>query len=632
VARRTYHCGMQPWPGTHRASIALWLEAHGYRIQQRQHVWHECLIEGSEDGWVGVGTSAEQAFENALTRAFPTCAARMALIAASGVLPGAPALAQLEGPRSPQPAESSPPLPPEPEVPAAQASPVVEASVPRALEAGPEREFAPGTPRATLRAPRLPRERALELGQEILDSIAAGAGEIAVWSPERQRLAILIWIARARDVQSSNGEREVKDLVHACARELGLLSARWWPGSVTALQEAAYPAECARELELGRAPESWSEVAEAAEQALASREAAEEAEGADEDGWWDAAALEPAHPEPAAALRECVRKLEGATGALTLKPRDVQASSLGAEERLRLAKTARWIREAAGDVATLGDVLGRLRWLAWKERDRDLAGWLDPHRAPRTGWARELGFDPEKSARRERRKAVLRSLPAADAPLEPAELIRWLGAAFECPELDVARLTSLLRPFASVALALPTGKETWPERRQRTRLARVQELLAAAPADLPERERVLSEELADSSEESAAVPLAPPRADPAATLLAEVLPWTRGLRAVLVTNRADPELDRVLQSTLELAELEHEIALPRRIDALAERIEARRYDLVLSATGFQSHSTSTRLEAAARSAGVPCVRTHRARRLACIRALHRDRPGALRGG
>jgi len=617
---------------TETASIVRWFEARGYRVRRRQHEWHECLIEGAEERWVGVGSSAEQAFEDALARAFPTRLAATALEEALGAVRGVPSPVPLEAPPTSRPAEPAAVRVPPAEV--VPETPLVVGEVPVALPEAPlsAPEPLPVMRRTVQQAPRLSRERALELGQDVLDSIAADAGEVAAWSPERQRLAILIWIARARDVQSANGEREVKDLVHACARELGLLSARWWPGSVTALQEATYPAECARELELERAPESWAEVAEAAEHTLALREAAEEAEGADEDGWWDAGALEPAHPEPAAALRECVRKLEGATGALTLKPRDVQASSLSAEECVRLAKTARWIREAAGDVATLGDVLGRLRWLAWKERDRELAGWLDPRRAPRTGWARELGFDPEKSARRERRKAVLRSLPAADAPVESAELIRWLGAAFECPELDVPRLASLVRPFAAVALALPTGKETWPERRQRTRLARVQELLNAAPADLPERERVLSEEFAEASEDPATVPLAPPRADPAATLLAEVLPWTRGLRAVLVTNRADPELDRVLQTTLELAELEHEIALPRRIDALAERIEARRYDLVLSATGFQSHSTSSRLEAAARRAGVPCVRTHRARRLACIRALHRDRPGALRGG
>jgi len=605
------------------ASIERWLGARGYRVLRRQHEWYECLLESSEERWVGVGTSAEQAFEDALARAFPTRLAR-ALLRES--LDSIPVLAEpLEGAPAPQvtPAERAREVP----LLVAEAALTLPETSPPAPEAPPAVQRA-----APPRVPRLPRERALELGQEILDSITAEALEVAAWSPERQRLAILIWIARAREVQSANGERAVKELVHACARELGLLAARWWPGSISALQEATYPAECARDLELENALESWAEVSVAAEEVLAQREAAEEAEGADERGWWDAAALEPAHPEPAAALRELVRKLEAATGPLRSKPHDFRAALLVPEERLRLAKTARWLREAAADAVALGDVLGRLRWLAWKERDRELASWLDPRRAPRMGWARELGFDPEKSARRERRKAVLRSLPAADAPVDSAELIRWLAAAFECPELDVPRLASLVRPFAAVVLALPTGKETWPERRQRTRLTRVQELLSAAPADLPEREGVLSEEFGEASEAPAVVPLAPPRADPAATLLAEVLPWTRGLRAVLVTNRADPELDRVLQTTLELAELEHEIALPRRIDALAERIESGRYDLVLSATGFQSHSTSARLEAAARRAGVPCVRIHRARRLACIRALHRDRPGALRGG
>ena len=620
--------------------LQRWLARHGYRLTWRHATWHECLLSGAGESWVGHGESVERAFEHALQQAFPARLARLALEEAL-------ALPRLEvqrtsevdartsaGPSAGQEQEQTtaeergaPQLVREPGL--AFAGELAEAAQVQA----PSPELAPPTAPSTRRAaarPRLARERALEEGQHILAAIRAAAPEVALWNAACQRLAILSWIARGRDVQNANGEREVKSLVHEIARQLSFLAGRWWPGSVMAMQEATYPAACAAELGLESALETWADVARAAEQQLEALEAEEEADGADENGWWDAGELEPGPPDPAGALREIVRKLEAATGPLAEKAHALVSSAPARDERLRLAKTLRWIRESAPDATLLGDALGRLRWLAWRERDEELASWLDPRRRPLRSWAHELGFDPEKSARRERRRAVLRSLPAESAGTDGPRIAAWLREAFECPDLELQRVASLVQPFTSVVLALAATKEFSPERKHRTKLARLQELLQA-PADLPERARLLSEELAEATDASA-LPLAPARPDPAALLLADILPWTRGRRALLVTNRADPDLDRTLTATLELASLDHEIALPRRIEALAERIEAGRYDLVLSATGFQSHSTSERLEAAARRAAVPCSRIHRARRLACIRALHRDRPGALRAG
>lgn len=96
-----------------------------------------------------------------------------------------------------------------------------------------------------------------------------------------------------------------------------------------------------------------------------------------------------------------------------------------------------------------------------------------------------------------------------------------------------------------------------------------------------------------------------------------------GKTALFVTNRADPELHRTLERELGLSITWCE-GQPRRIDAQCDSIARGRYDLVLCATGFQSHATERLLCPAARRAGVPYVRVNKGRLAACVQALARD--------
>ncbi|MEO0324440.1 MAG: hypothetical protein AAF447_15875, partial [Myxococcota bacterium] len=69
---------------------------------------------------------------------------------------------------------------------------------------------------------------------------------------------------------------------------------------------------------------------------------------------------------------------------------------------------------------------------------------------------------------------------------------------------------------------------------------------------------------------------------------------------------------------------------PRRIEAEAKAIASGKYDLVLAATGFASHSTDRALREASRKAAVPYSRVFKGRPASVLRALQRDvAPGAL---
>jgi len=333
----------------------------------------------------------------------------------------------------------------------------------------------------------------------------------------------------------------------------------------------------------------------------------------------------PGHPDPRSALREVKHLLEQESGALDAKPeRLVYPRKLDSAALLRLAKTLRWIRRAVADAEGWGDALGRLRWITREGETSELARWVAPRFRPRKSWAAELGFDPEKRMRSERRRAVLRAAPASGSEPSEAALRAWLVDAFECgPELDNGRIAELLRPFAGVVAALdPLG---FSERAHRRRITKVQDLLAAGGVAEP-APAAASEDEPEPDVPGLGAALEPDADEPAEVMLAELLPFTRGKRALLVSNRLDEHQDEMLKETFAFEELDHAVATPRRLDAVRARIEGGGYHVVLSATGFQSHSSDRVLKLAADAARIPYVRCNRARRLACIRALHRDLP------
>src|SRR5690606_22897404 len=90
-----------------------------------------------------------------------------------------------------------------------------------------------------------------------------------------------------------------------------------------------------------------------------------------------------------------------------------------------------------------------------------------------------------------------------------------------------------------------------------------------------------------------------------------------------VSNREDPMLRDRLEKALGW-EIEWSTAEPRRVSAIANAIARGKYRVVLSATGFQDHSTDIALARAAASSNTLYVRVNRGRGAACARALARE--------
>lgn len=96
-----------------------------------------------------------------------------------------------------------------------------------------------------------------------------------------------------------------------------------------------------------------------------------------------------------------------------------------------------------------------------------------------------------------------------------------------------------------------------------------------------------------------------------------------GKRLVIVSHRRDPDLQANVERVLDGAEVEWAVAEPKRLEQLAERIDGRKYDLVLGALGLQAPSPDRALARACRSTKTPYLRVNRGRPVACLRAIVR---------
>lgn len=110
---------------------------------------------------------------------------------------------------------------------------------------------------------------------------------------------------------------------------------------------------------------------------------------------------------------------------------------------------------------------------------------------------------------------------------------------------------------------------------------------------------------------------------PEEIILELVKSHTNGLRALFVSNRIDVELETKLTKMLGLKITWCE-GSPRQVQSQCERIAKGNYDIVLSATGFQTHGVDGALCKAAKTRRVKYVRVNRGRPSACVQAIARD--------
>lgn len=173
-----------------------------------------------------------------------------------------------------------------------------------------------------------------------------------------------------------------------------------------------------------------------------------------------------------------------------------------------------------------------------------------------------------------------------DADCDDAALIAWLVCAFDV--LDTPTLAGRCFPLRPRIAALSPG---FTDRRYRRRLDLLQRELADPRAHVRSEARVVVE---STSVDSLAN-------DPRS---AELRARVRGRRALFVSNRSAPELERLLAARLELVcEAVASVGSPRRRQALIQRIQRNTYDIVLVAHGFSGHVDTAQLGEACRRVG-----------------------------
>lgn len=397
----------------------------------------------------------------------------------------------------------------------------------------------------------------------ILRDIDAARPALAVATPERQRLGMTAWIARARAAQANRqiGDRDVREV----ARVLQALGRTWWPGSTLALAATTPPQRVFPAARL----RSWDAVAVEAEKRCE-----------DAVDWSDDAALLPRPHRPAAMLVSICATLSELGGALEApscpSPAVIREAAARVAELRRIAAELRWLR---GCVAALpwAAAVGRLRGLVrgLGQDGATLAALLDPAFTPST-WARHLGRDPQ-------RDALLASVPGLDDG--PQEVLSWLLRAFD--GFDNPHLLLMCRPFAPQILAL---RPELASRRHRRRLAELQRRLTGADAPLQLPTRVLRAPHPSLTEPSS---------------VAEARELYAGRRALFISNRSFPELEARLRGEIGVeCEAIASVDAPRRRQALLQRIRAGTYDLVLVAHGFSGHADTELFAEACRSARI----------------------------
>lgn len=552
-----------------RLPAARALLRFGYSLEWREEDGARvCLVADPDESFEGRGADEQAALEDALRRIAPSKIAR--------------ALIDREGARQSDEASS-------------------ERMVAEALVPG-----GPGAPRDL-------RSILADL-QLVAARVEAGIPEAALMAPPLQKLHVLAWIARARTLEHEAGRaRSASDACGAIARRLTVLCKTWWPGSVRALQLDATPDRASREQ--GLAPASrWLDVALAAEARL------EEliAEPPSDDGWRDSAVLSPAPEDGATEIAFAVKTIERLIAPLRSAPTHDGPRPLTRDEELQLEDAAtrlRWSRPVAPDPEEWGAAIGRLRWVvAHKRGGPRLPRLLDPTHIARPSWANE--------AHAARSRLVALGTP----PDGEKEILSWLTTVFDA--IDTPALAQRIRDARTLSgaaaapkiLAIQEANLPANDRRLRRRLRQLQALLGSTMAGEP----------AAAAPDSGTLPLITPDPEESAVrsthderifeLVKRKLPTASTL---FVSNREDPMLKDRLVKALGW-EIEWTTAEPRRIASIAGAIGRGKYKVVLSATGFQDHSTDIALARAAAASGTLYVRVNRGRSAACARALARE--------
>jgi hypothetical protein len=441
-------------------------------------------------------------------------------------------------------------------------------------------------------SPHTPSE-ALTASRDLLALLAEideSRPALAVATPERQRLAFTIWIARARAAESILGGTWARQQVTRVAETLHRLSRLWWPGNIAALDPRSTPGTAWP----GAVAATWRDVAIRCSARLERAEV-----------WADDAARLPP-PHDAAELFATTLDLLGSFGGplgvtvpLDRSPALMADAGRRIPALVRAAAALRWLRGTAPADAW-GLAIGRARGLARAlgVHAGDLAGLLAPSLVPLKGWAVHCGRDPAL-------ERVLGQIPRANAP--DTALLAWLMTAF-----DALDTPALARQCTHLTQRLLGMQPHFADRRHRRRFDQLRHQLA------PHAISVVTPTKRAGTD--------PRRSDPR---IAELRAQLMGRRVLFATNRSAPEIEALLAEHLGVrCEAVVSASSPRRRQSLHARILRGSYDIVLVAHGFTGHADTEQLGAACRQVAVPFCMVDKGRLARIVDALwiHRHHP------
>ena len=289
---------------------------------------------------------------------------------------------------------------------------------------------------------------------EALDGLLATVDEevaaFARWAPERQRLAMQVWLCRARSIrEASPGVAELAGRVATVEGRLGDLQRAFQPGVVRGLEGSAQAT-------------GWHEAAKRAERALGSY--LRRWEALDAEGWADGGFRDPAPPAPDAVLGEAVVELDALLGAGEAARAPGEE---GVDALLRVARRLRWVRGRVRDDVAWGTAMGRLRGVAEAlgGGGKALREALDPAVWPAMPWGALLdGGEAARPAVSPRVAEVVAAMPR-DAGGEA--LAAWVVGAMDV--LNTAELAAAVMPVRERVAALGEVLGRHGDRRVRRR-------------------------------------------------------------------------------------------------------------------------------------------------------------------
>ncbi len=628
----------------------------------REVGWIEVLVWKEGETWLGRGPNREQALNSALDQMLPSAAAREAWSLYIGrwdrtVVPRDEPVGSFDHGQ----AEEQPDVAP--------VEPGATAPEPRAAVVRPERpvqrdglsvemaELARGLDKiaAEVSEPAAGGEVGLYTAHdaraaidEALEHLEESRENFAALSPRRMRLLILDAVATARDLEDRYPGDSVEQTASRVVGVLSEFARRWWPGSIVALNRKTRPSEAVQEaLEYAgvgsptreEEVKSWADVARVAEAVLGELEARESDAGYDDDGWRDAAELSPEPKEPRGLHGHVWTWLEANTG--PRKKRDAQ----GSEDKVKLlandhdlqrqiehvAIHTRWLRWALDDPVEWADTMGRLRWVAArlntynKKVATRLSRLLSEDYRPRESWYKQLKGDGTRERRQERRElyGLLHRYDPGQTP--DSDLVAWLARAF--PVFTNPELARLLAPSWEQRIRNLDAGECFDEahRGPRRRLRKLQDEIKRLPSgEAPGFELEDEATSVDGLADEALIEPASEQARGPDQVCPLVRSHTEGKRILFVSNRRDEHLRRRLMELFGFGEVDWSEGDIRELQSKQEAISNHTYDMVLVATGFQSHMVDSVLNSACSKARVKYVRVNRGRPAAVCRALKRD--------